>query len=138
MKKHTIYITITAAFLVLASCGKKAPDVGSADVEDLVGEIIFDDLSKKAGRSVPEEWEIGMIDVITTKVDDEAKRTDFNFRIKLRNDSDSEWHEVPDQFVGAAYYTVDDELYVELINQTENQRTQNTQNLMRDAINAAW
>jgi hypothetical protein len=96
----------------MVSCGKKAPDAGSSKVEDVVESILLQQFEELGLNT--SDTKIEMTEVVKTAVDDEAQRTTFNFRIKLRDNSSKDGVEIPGQFSAVASYTSDGDLLVEI------------------------
>lgn len=99
--------------LMIASCGSKAPDVGSSDVEDLIVSILKEKVFGSVEKA-PESLEVTVVEIIKTDVDNEAQRTEFTFRVRERKSTKHDW-EVSTQFEGIASYSESGELFVEVL-----------------------
>ena len=99
---------------ILSSCGKKAPDVGSSDVEELAGGMALKAVGHYMWSFDAKEYDYELRNIVKNNVDHEAQKTDFNFQLNLRKKGEKEWVENKTKFNAIAYYTEDGELYVEL------------------------
>ena len=112
--KHTKYPLLILLTFLTISCGKKAPNAGSADVEELAGGMALNVLGFHKWAFNADDYEYELRNIIKKNVDHEAQKTDFSFQLNLKKKGDKEWIESRAQFNATAYYTEEGELYVEL------------------------
>lgn len=113
MKKTLKYLILLPLTCFVVSCGKKAPDVGSNDVEELAGKMALNSVGHYMWGFNADDYEYELRNIIKKSVDHEAQRTDFSFQLNLKKKDEKEWSENPSKFNATAYYTEAGDLYVE-------------------------
>ena len=111
--KKILKLALIPLACLLVSCGQKAPDVGSSEVEELVAKIITE-RSYGSVDNAPEGLEIKLINVIKVGVDNDAQRTKFTFCCRVKERTSASWREESYRFKAIASYSESGDLFVEV------------------------